>query len=454
MPQFSVIVPVLNEKEALPKLFDSLVHQTSEDFEVLLVDGGSTDGSLDLMKTACEKYVDFFLIEGKFATRFEALNRGLKSAEGEYVLFLPARDFITDETIENLSVFLSKNEKTPDVILFRNYIFGEGRMPRFSEVDDQLSPLPSIPKYDNLSLRTFYLGNKVYRRGYLENRKLLFGNENLYEDWLFIYKAFLYSRFTAGCPEAFCERRVNGSLEGFESRNQPTMENFKQFLSCFDEIYSLAAEMIEKDSETNVDGSESYLQEVLYRCVCLMIERFYQYLWYMDDETYAFFTREYNRRASLLNKEKMEKIKKLYGYLGAPMIYTDRQAVQAVFSLAVNFPKEEQFLPFLSSLYHQNFPFFEVFLPGRVAKNEELKPFLQFPNLHILDERDFFAAARKKSSGQSVLIVKDSEPLQESNLRELSESKVPAFLRQTVFAKIRKTSQMRVSLKEKGLNIS
>ncbi len=48
MPKFSVIVPILNEEKDLPKALDSLVHQTAEDYEVILVDGGSTDGSAAL----------------------------------------------------------------------------------------------------------------------------------------------------------------------------------------------------------------------------------------------------------------------------------------------------------------------------------------------------------------------------------------------------------------------
>ncbi|MBQ6020438.1 MAG: glycosyltransferase, partial [Clostridia bacterium] len=63
MPKVSVIVPVLNEEKYLPKALDSLIHQTAEDFEVVIVDGGSTDGSLAFAREAADKYVGFYLIE-------------------------------------------------------------------------------------------------------------------------------------------------------------------------------------------------------------------------------------------------------------------------------------------------------------------------------------------------------------------------------------------------------
>ena len=84
LPKFSVILPVLNEKEYLPKALDALIHQSDENFELVIVDGGSTDGSLKIAAEACEKYAGFYLIKGKFDTAFEAMNRGLKAAEGDY----------------------------------------------------------------------------------------------------------------------------------------------------------------------------------------------------------------------------------------------------------------------------------------------------------------------------------------------------------------------------------
>lgn len=454
MSLFSVIVPVLNEKDSLPKAIDALIHQSVEDFEVILVDGGSQDGSVELLREACRKYVDFFLIEGVFHSPFDAMNRGMRSAEGEYILFLSAHDFITDETIEALSTLIENSEKRPDVVVFRNYLFGNGMMPHFDPFDDQLAPLPSVPKYDNLCLRSLGLGNKCFRRAYLENRKLFFDASNPYADWLFVYQSFVFSRHTVGCPNAFCEKKVSGPTEPLSPREEPTSDNLRALLACMDTVCQIAVNMIESDSATDADGSESYIQEVYYRCISLLCERFYQKLWSMDDETYTLFLEEYNRRVAMLNREKMEKYKKLYGWLGAPYVFAARDKVQYAFSLAVSFTEDDAWEPFLSSLYRQSFPFFEVIVPRAALDAGVLPPFcLYMPNLRVLADRDFFAAARKNATAPTVLIVKEPTPLFADALKELNESKTPPFLRQSVFTRIRKTAAMRQSLKEKGLNI-
>lgn len=454
MPKLSVVIPVLNDNNTLPKALDSLIHQTSEDFEVIIIDSGSADGSLDTVKEACSKYVGFSLLEGNFTNRFEALNRGLKACEGDYILFLSARDFITDETIEELIKLIDESEKKPDVIVFRNYVFGNNILPHFNKYDDQLAPLPSVPKYDNLCLRSHTLGNKCYRKSFLENNKISFGTKNIYEDYLFIYKAFIQSKNTVGCPNGFLEKRVNNPSEGFEERNKPSLKNFQELNALFSEIYTLAVSMISKDTEGKIDGDESYLQEINYRYVCMILERFYSYLWYMDDETYSLFADEYNKRLNYMNDEKRNKLKKLYSYLGAPFIFESKAKVDFLCMLALDLKTPEEYKPLIESLYHQIFPFFQI----AIRKNEAERglidsKFLKMPNLKIIDDKDFFTAARNSSDAKMFIIVKDGTPMDETVLKEFSESRSPLFLRQSVLAKIRKSRSIKQSLKEKGLNI-
>ena len=449
MPKFSVILPVLNEKEYLPKALDALIHQSDENFELVIVDGGSTDGSLKIAAEACEKYAGFYLIKGKFDTAFEAMNRGLKAAEGDYVLFLSAKDFITDESIEKLHETIDESEKKPDVVVFRNFLFGEGMLPHFDEYEDKLAPLPEAPKYEHLFLRAFTLGNKCYRKAFLENRRLHFGTENPYADYFFIFRAFLFARHVMGCPYAFHERQIMPLDD--TPRDKPTRAHLLAFCEMFSDIYALAAQTIAEDSEAPIDGDESYLQEVLYRWICNLYEKFYRYFWLMDDETYALFVEKYQELMQRLQPEKQKKLNEYYSYIGAPHIFESRHDGEYLCMLALSFGQREQYAPFLESLYHQTFPFFEVAvresfadeIPGRYRK---------MPNLCVLPDNNFFPTARQKAQSHMVLVVKDGTPLHLDALKELSESHAPMFLRQSVFAKIRKSAQVKISLKEKGLD--
>ena len=82
-PKISIIVPVLNEIELLPKLIQSLTNLPSNILEVIFVDGGSTDGSLELLKNKTVVK----LIESKKG-RAKQMNMGAKSASGDILYFI------------------------------------------------------------------------------------------------------------------------------------------------------------------------------------------------------------------------------------------------------------------------------------------------------------------------------------------------------------------------------
>ncbi|MBQ6165149.1 MAG: glycosyltransferase family 2 protein [Clostridia bacterium] len=453
MPKFSVIVPVLNEEKYLPKALDSLIHQTSEDFEVVIVDGGSTDGSLALAREAVEKYVGFYLIEETFPNRYAAMNRGLRAAEGDYVIFLSARDYMTDETVEELIKHLDGLEKTPDVLVFRNYLFGEGHISHFSEYDDLLAPVPEFPKYENLVLRILHIEAKAFRRAFLENRRIEFGENDAFEDMRFAFRCFRDAKLASGCPYAVYETLLPPAADAAAGRRAPTLSNLRDFIGLWNDIYAAAYDKVLGDGEGVPDGSESYLQEVLYRSVCELLERFYIKYWFLDEETYRLFHDEYNDRMNRLVKEKHEKLQQMFGWLGAPYIFAEYKDASFLCSMALKFEKKEDYAPFIDSLYAQRFPFFEAFVDAADADAVPEK-YDGMANLHAIESDNFFAAARQTAQAQIFLVVRDPKPLDENVLKNLRGSKAPVFLRQTAFARIRKALSLRGTLRDKGMDLA
>lgn len=95
MPKVSVIVPSYNLGNYLPQTLQSVCAQTFEDWECIIVENGSTDGSLEIVNRWCAQDRRFVPVvfqqnQGVAAAR----NRGLELAEGEYILFLDADDLI------------------------------------------------------------------------------------------------------------------------------------------------------------------------------------------------------------------------------------------------------------------------------------------------------------------------------------------------------------------------
>ena len=94
MPLFSIITPTFNCKEDLELTLESLHQQTFKDFEHIIIDGGSTDGTLEVIE-ANDKNVKYWVSE-KDNGLYDAMNKGIKQASGDYLEFLNAGDIYQD----------------------------------------------------------------------------------------------------------------------------------------------------------------------------------------------------------------------------------------------------------------------------------------------------------------------------------------------------------------------
>lgn len=99
--KLSVITINYNNIAGLRKTIDSVVHQTNNDFEYIIIDGGSTDGSVDIIKEYDDK-IDYWISESDKGI-YNAMNKGVDVAKGEYCIFMNSGDcFYCNETINNV----------------------------------------------------------------------------------------------------------------------------------------------------------------------------------------------------------------------------------------------------------------------------------------------------------------------------------------------------------------
>lgn len=102
MPAVSIIVPVFNSDPYLSRCLDSILTQTFLDFEVLVIDDGSTDSSALKVREYCRKDSRVHLIQQENQGQGAARNKALDQAKGDYVLFVDADDEISPCMLENL----------------------------------------------------------------------------------------------------------------------------------------------------------------------------------------------------------------------------------------------------------------------------------------------------------------------------------------------------------------
>lgn len=114
--KFSIIVPVYNVKDYLDQCMDSLLNQTYSDYEILLIDDGSTDGSGDQCDTYSiyEQVRVFHKPNGGLS---DARNFGIERADGEYLVFVDSDDWIEKQSLEKFVESLGSDR--PDVLITR-----------------------------------------------------------------------------------------------------------------------------------------------------------------------------------------------------------------------------------------------------------------------------------------------------------------------------------------------
>lgn len=111
MPKYSIVIPVYNVEKYIKRTLDSVFNQTEKDFEVILVNDGSTDKSIEIAKKYNVKIVDTSHVSVS-----EARNIGVKHAKGEYLIFLDSDDYWDKDLLKEISKSL---ENKPDLVRFQ-----------------------------------------------------------------------------------------------------------------------------------------------------------------------------------------------------------------------------------------------------------------------------------------------------------------------------------------------
>lgn len=120
MIKISIIIPIFNVEEYLPKCLDSVLSQTLKDIEVICVNDGSTDGSLRVLQEYKSKDDRIIIIDKKNEGSGIARNMGLLSARGEYVYFADSDDWLEKETALE-TIYEAAEKDCLDILIFGGY---------------------------------------------------------------------------------------------------------------------------------------------------------------------------------------------------------------------------------------------------------------------------------------------------------------------------------------------
>lgn len=188
LPLVSIVVPIYNVEIYLTKCIDSIINQTYQNLEIILVNDGSTDKCFDI----CEEYKDtderIKVINKENGGLSEARNYGIDIAKGEWITFVDSDDYVHPEMIESM-VSLAKS-KNGDIIIC-------GHFKVFEDNLQEIRNDGNITSYDGqealgkiLEDREInsFAWDKIYKRNLFEN--LRYPKGRIFEDTAFTYKLF------------------------------------------------------------------------------------------------------------------------------------------------------------------------------------------------------------------------------------------------------------------------
>ena len=120
--KISIIIPIYNGEKFIKKCLNSILNQTYKNWEVIIVNDGSTDNTELILKEYCEKDSRILSFNKKNSGVSDSRNIGIEKAVGDYITFVDCDDWIEEDTLEKIVAILQ--EKECDVLRynhFRNY---------------------------------------------------------------------------------------------------------------------------------------------------------------------------------------------------------------------------------------------------------------------------------------------------------------------------------------------
>lgn len=184
----SVIVPVFNASQYIGKTLDSIINQDFDGYEIIVVDDGSTDNSLDIVNEAlksCE--IPHQIIHQENAGVSVARNTGIDASSGDYLVFIDADDYVSSNHLKTLY-----NGKTDFSLILYTKKYGDRLTSLDSYTEEMISTEEFIKKELNMEI-TFNFFQLMYKSRIIKLNNVRFTPGTVYgEDTEFAHKALHY----------------------------------------------------------------------------------------------------------------------------------------------------------------------------------------------------------------------------------------------------------------------
>lgn len=225
----SIILPIYNSELYLEECIDSILAQTYSNFELIIVNDGSTDNSVEICNQYIKKDSRIILITQKNKGVSSARNLGIKIAKGEYVVFVDSDDFLMPMALSTIV----KNFKSIDLVCFG---FKSLYLDKEKDVICHNSNINNNDIFFNQMIFNHEIGgslwNKAYRRKIIIDNNIRF-DENIHfcEDLLFNTDYFTYCKnvkYIMKCLYNYRKRRSSITYNFYSKKNISRLVTFEK----------------------------------------------------------------------------------------------------------------------------------------------------------------------------------------------------------------------------------
>lgn len=243
-PFLSVILPTYNRAYCISRMIDSVLMQSFRDFELIIIDDGSRDGTFDFVKHHYQdQRIRLFYQENAGVSH--ARNQALQEALGLYVVFVDSDDYLLQGFFED--IFEMAERYRFDTLIYGGYVlYPSGRWKNScpfwtAPANDKINRMINPWRIDEF-LEAFCLhgGNswacaKIFKRTLIEDYRVLFDERIAYgEDMLFNLQNYLHSSCILTSPSRFYVYVIN--TQGLSHRGLRSLKKFQDLLLAYDAI--------------------------------------------------------------------------------------------------------------------------------------------------------------------------------------------------------------------------
>ena len=218
--KYSIITVNYNNKEGLRKTIESVIHQTFRDFEFIVIDGGSIDGSVDVLKEY-DSQIDFWVSEPDGGI-YQGMNKGIKKATGEYLNFMNSGDcFYSSDVLEKVTGYQYDTDFIVGKDYHYNYITHQGHAsiqpPRTTMIHFFVATL----EHQSSFIKKELFSNSLYDESH-----------RLVSDWIFFTEKIVNEgKHVQFIPDIICRREEGGLSEQQREKNRKEINEYlHQFL--------------------------------------------------------------------------------------------------------------------------------------------------------------------------------------------------------------------------------